>query len=103
MPPHNFTDAQAATVVALPPEHGDGPHRDRRRRCFAASATRRAAGRSSKGKGQCTTCHRVNGRGPRLAPDLSDVGATRPLPELQQALLDPNATMRAGQPVRSAS
>jgi putative heme-binding domain-containing protein len=41
-------------------------------------------------------CHRVNGKGPRLAPDLSEVGATRPLPELHQALLDPGATMRAG-------
>jgi putative heme-binding domain-containing protein len=49
-----------------------------------------------EGKGQCTTCHRVNGRGPRIGPDLSEVGATRPLPELHQALLEPNATMRAG-------
>ena len=49
-----------------------------------------------EGKGQCATCHRVNGKGPRLAPDLSEVGATRPLPELYQALLDPDATMRAG-------
>ena len=31
-----------------------------------------------------------------MAPDLSEVGATRPLPELHQSLLDPNATMRAG-------
>ena len=31
-----------------------------------------------------------------MGPDLSEVGATRPLPELHQALLDPNATMRAG-------
>jgi putative heme-binding domain-containing protein len=49
-----------------------------------------------EGKGQCATCHRVNGKGPRLAPDLSEAGATRPLPELFQALLDPDATMRAG-------
>jgi putative heme-binding domain-containing protein len=38
----------------------------------------------------------VNGKGPRLAPDLSEVGATRPLPELHQSLLDPDATVRAG-------
>ena len=38
----------------------------------------------------------MNGKGPRLAPDLSEVGATRPLPELFQALLDPDANIRAG-------
>ena len=29
------------------------------------------------GKGACATCHRVNGDGPRVAPDLSDIGAVR--------------------------
>jgi putative heme-binding domain-containing protein len=42
------------------------------------------------GKGQCATCHRVNGQGPRLAPDLSDVGANRTADTLQRTLLDPN-------------
>ncbi len=49
-----------------------------------------------EGKGQCTTCHRVNGKGARTGPDLSEVGATRPLAELHQALNDPSATMRPG-------
>src|SRR6476661_5302529 len=30
-----------------------------------------------EGKGTCTSCHRVVGKGSRVAPDLSDVGATR--------------------------
>jgi len=42
---------------------------------------------------QCSTCHRVNGRGPRLAPDLSDIGAIRTLAALQRALLQPNETL----------
>ncbi|HEV2984181.1 MAG TPA: hypothetical protein VGX46_07325, partial [Vicinamibacterales bacterium] len=41
-------------------------------------------------------CHRVNGVGPRVAPDLSDVGAIRRTPELQQKLLDPSALVRPG-------
>jgi len=54
------------------------------------------------GKGGCATCHRVNGRGPRGATDLSDIGAIRTPASLQRALLDPagsllpaNRTVRA--------
>ncbi len=46
-----------------------------------------------EGKGQCATCHRVNGRGPRTAPDLSDIGATRTLAALQRSLADPTGSM----------
>ena len=51
MPPHNFTDAQAATVVAYLRNMATVRQRARRPRCFAALETRRAAGRSSRGKG----------------------------------------------------
>jgi len=46
------------------------------------------------GKGECSSCHRVNGRGPRVAPDLSDIGAIRRPASLQRSLLDPTANMR---------
>jgi putative heme-binding domain-containing protein len=46
-----------------------------------------------EGKGTCTSCHRVNGVGPRVAPDLSDIGAARTPAALQRALLDPSAAM----------
>lgn len=46
-----------------------------------------------EGKGACATCHRVNGRGSRLAPDLSDIGAIRQAAALQRTLLDPTASM----------
>jgi cytochrome c oxidase cbb3-type subunit III len=46
-----------------------------------------------EGKGNCTNCHRVNGKGPRVAPDLSDVGATRTADLLERTLLDPTASM----------
>jgi cytochrome c oxidase cbb3-type subunit 3 len=94
MPPHNFTDAQAATVVAY--------LRNMNSLRTGGPSVLRGVGDASRGKaifegkGQCTMCHRVQGKGPRLAPDLSEVGATRPLPELHQALLEPSATLRAG-------
>jgi cytochrome c oxidase cbb3-type subunit III len=44
-----------------------------------------------EGKGECLNCHRVKGEGSRVGPDLTDIGATRRLAELQRALLDPNA------------
>jgi len=46
-----------------------------------------------EGKAECSTCHRVHGRGPRLAPDLSDIGAIRTPAALQRALLDPTGSM----------
>ena len=46
-----------------------------------------------KSKG-CYQCHRVNGEGGRLGPDLSDIGRTRSVEHLRAALVDPNADVR---------
>jgi putative heme-binding domain-containing protein len=46
-----------------------------------------------EGKAGCSTCHRVNGVGPRTAPDLSDIGAIRPPAAIQRSLLDPSSAM----------
>jgi putative heme-binding domain-containing protein len=46
-----------------------------------------------KGKAECASCHRVNGVGPRTAPDLSDIGAIRTLAALQRALLQPTESL----------
>lgn len=95
MPPSGFSDAQAGTIVAY-------------LRSMAATSARGSAaanvlrgdvarGRTLfNGKGECASCHRVNGIGPRVAPDLSDVGAVRAAPELHQKLIDPNALVRPG-------
>lgn len=45
------------------------------------------------GKGDCASCHRVNGKGPRTAPDLSEIGAIRSASTLQRSLTDPTAGM----------
>jgi putative heme-binding domain-containing protein len=44
-------------------------------------------------KGQCITCHRVNGKGSRVGPDLSDIGGNRTAEVLERSLLDPNASI----------
>lgn len=44
-----------------------------------------------EGKGTCTSCHRVNGSGSRLGPDLSRVGQVRRARELEQSVVDPGA------------
>ena len=46
-----------------------------------------------EGEGECASCHRINGRGPRTAPDLSDIGAIRTPASLQRSLLDPAAAL----------
>jgi len=46
-----------------------------------------------EGKGRCTTCHAVNGKGSHVAPDLTDIGSVRAPSILQQSLLDPSSVM----------
>jgi putative heme-binding domain-containing protein len=46
-----------------------------------------------EGKGGCGSCHRVNGVGPRTAPDLSDIGAIRSPAAIQRSLVDPSSAM----------
>jgi putative heme-binding domain-containing protein len=96
MPPSSFSDAQAGAIVAylrsVAPASASG-------RGGPVSIARGdvAKGRAVfDGKGQCATCHRVNGAGPRLAPDLSEIGTIRPAAELQQKVTDPNAAVRPG-------
>ncbi len=45
------------------------------------------------GKGTCLTCHRINGAGSRVAPDLSDVGAARTPDALYRSITDPTSGM----------
>jgi putative heme-binding domain-containing protein len=45
------------------------------------------------GKGACATCHRVNGNGPRTAPDLSDIALLRQPAAIQRSLVEPDKGM----------
>ncbi len=46
-----------------------------------------------KSKG-CVNCHRIAGEGGRMGPDLSEIGKTRSVEHLRQAIVDPNADVR---------
>ncbi len=46
------------------------------------------------GKGACLTCHRVDGEGARLGPDLSRIGALRTSDQLAASLLDPDGEVQ---------
>ncbi|PCJ17120.1 MAG: hypothetical protein COA96_17985 [SAR86 cluster bacterium] len=46
-----------------------------------------------EGKGECADCHRVNGVGPRTAPDLSSIGAIRTPASLQRNIVDPASAL----------
>jgi putative heme-binding domain-containing protein len=46
---------------------------------------------SSKG---CPQCHRVNGQGGRLGPELTYIAQIRSLAHLRQSVIDPNADVR---------
>ena len=48
------------------------------------------------GSAGCSNCHMAGGRGGFLGPDLSDIGATRTVEQIQQDLIDPNARIERG-------
>jgi len=55
-------------------------------------------------KGNCTGCHRVSGKGSRVAPDLSDIGAVRSPEGIRRSLMDPTASMLPlNRPVRAVT
>jgi putative heme-binding domain-containing protein len=93
MPPSSFTETQAGAIVAFLRAAAPGSGRGG----TGASVPRGdiATGRAIfAGKGECATCHRVNGTGPRVAPELTDIGTIRQPQELQEKILDPSRNVR---------
>jgi len=57
-----------------------------------------------EGAGKCASCHAVNGKGPRVAPDLGDVGTLRTAELLHRTLIDPTGSMLpANRPVHAVT
>jgi putative heme-binding domain-containing protein len=85
MPPHNFSEAEAMAVVTY----------------LRSMADRNASSKGNAGHGEaifmgagnCTTCHRVNGKGSRVGPDLSEIGRLRHSNEIEQSIVDPDAVI----------
>jgi putative heme-binding domain-containing protein len=44
-------------------------------------------------KGACLSCHRINEKGSRKAPNLSNIGANRSAGSLERSLIDPSSQM----------
>jgi len=87
MPPFKFQPSEITAILAFI------------RAGFDPSGVAVKVGNVSRGKalyaskGNCASCHRINGVGPRTAPDLSDIGAGRTPAALQRSLLEPTAAM----------
>ena len=97
MAPNAFTDSELTALVSYlrnfasydPGRGGKPGDAERGRQLFQS-------------KGDCGSCHRVNGVGPRSAPDLSNVGAIRTAGTLQRYLQDPTeAMLPINRPVRA--
>lgn len=108
MPPHQFSDAQALSVVAfLRTASGAAATPAATVAAGPVTSPLLAGGDASRGKdlfegrAECITCHAVNGKGSRNGPDLSAIGspgrgrrfgpAQPNIAQLQQSILDPNA------------
>jgi putative heme-binding domain-containing protein len=87
MPPHKLTQPELAALVAYLRNMGDF---DGRLVTLGDAVNGKLV---FEGKGACTKCHRVNGQGARVAPDLSDIGAQRTAGALERSLLDPSSAM----------
>ena len=84
--PGDELDALAALVHSLNAPAAEGPvHGDAK-----------AGEQFFFSKGNCTSCHMVQGRGAMVGPDLSDVGTRLTVEELREALLQPGARIAAG-------
>ena len=90
MPATNVSEAQAIKIVAYLRSVAES------RRSVAAAGDAARGKTIFDGKGACATCHRVNGSGSRLGPDLSRVGQLRRTIELEQSVLDPAAEVLPG-------
>ncbi len=100
MPPGAYTDEQAAVLVAYLRSMATSPR----------SIRKGPPGDSSRGKalveakGQCLNCHRIGHQGTVTGPDLTSIGITRRLAEIEAALLDPSADIRPeNRPVRAVA
>ena len=84
MPPTNISDSNRLALVAYIRSLHDS--------ASSAGSGDAARGRAVfEGKGGCQMCHRVNGKGARTGPDLSEVGAIRTAAYLERAIRNPSA------------
>jgi cytochrome c oxidase cbb3-type subunit 3 len=97
MPALDFTDEETWAVIAYLRSTGE--------RSGAPAGNPEVGKQMFFGKGICASCHMVNGKGGRLGPDLSRIGAVRstrylidsirfPSKDLAETVTDPNHGLR---------
>ena len=63
-----------------------------------------ARGRAVVERRTCLRCHRIEGQGSRVGPDLTDIGLVRSAGSLQRSLVDPTSQMMPiNRPVRAVT
>ena len=88
MPPHGFPDAQVWMLVSY------------LRSVAGAGTANRLVGNESRGAelflSNCARCHRVDGTGGSLGPDLSNITSRRPLDVMLASVRNPSASIARG-------
>jgi putative heme-binding domain-containing protein len=85
MPPGNFRAHQLTALIAYLRSMSAAPPET----VVLGNAARGKA--ILEGKGQCLNCHRVNGNGSYVGPELSEIGVTRRAAQLERSILEPDA------------
>jgi putative heme-binding domain-containing protein len=85
MPPGNFHEHQLTALIAYLRSMSTAPPEN----VVLGNAARGKA--IFEGKGQCLNCHRADGKGSYLGPDLTDIGVMRRAAQLERSILDPAA------------
>jgi putative heme-binding domain-containing protein len=91
MPPGNYPDQVAGSIAGY-------LHSMARSAPAVLGGVKGDAARGKaivEGKGQCLDCHRIDSKGSFLGPDLSEIGATRRMAEIEGSLLEPAKEIRA--------
>jgi putative heme-binding domain-containing protein len=86
MPPGNFHEHQITALIAYLRSLSASPSDN----VIALGDALRGKA-IFEGKGACVNCHRVNGNGSYVGPELTDVGAMRRSAQLLLSLVDPDA------------
>ena len=86
MPPASLTDAQARSIVAYLRHEAERP---------GDSGADTSRGQALVGSKNCLNCHRIQGKGSRVGPDLSNIGMLRTAGEIERSILEPNAEVLA--------
>ncbi len=89
MPANDLTEPETRLVIAYVRALAAGVH-------VEITGDREKGKTIFYGKGNCTSCHMVNGQGGRLGPDLSGVGASRSIQYLIDSIREPSKELTEG-------